>query len=762
MTTLAGSTVIRRRLRVTGVVQGVGFRPHVYRLASEIGLCGWVSNDSGGLIMEVEGPAEEVSRFERCLVGEPPPLARVDAVEATFLRPAGLAAFRIVESSPGEGAPTFVSPDVAVCDACLREMRDPADRRFGYPLINCTNCGPRFTITIRLPYDRPNTSMAGFTMCPACSREYHDPADRRFHAQPVGCPRCGPDVAYEPGQGTGELAVSAARAALRQGRIVAVKGVGGYHLACNASDEAAVSELRRRKRRPAKPLAVMVRDIATARRLGQVSRDAARLLQSVQRPIVLVPRRPASQTEPSVAPSVAPDNPYIGLLLPYTPLHHLLFDWADGPRVLVMTSGNLSEEPICYEDRDARDRLGRIADGWLTHNRPIHVPCDDSVILAGDRPIPVRRSRGYAPLPITLPFEVPPLLAVGGELKNTFCLAAGRRAWMSQHLGDASSAATLAAFERSVAQFTRFYSVRPEVVAADLHPGYLTRAWAERHPAGRLELVQHHHAHIASVMAEHALGPGERVIGFAFDGTGYGSDGAIWGAEVLVAGYREFERAAHLRYVTLPPGDRAARAPYLAALAHLRAAGIYWAPDLPPVAAASREDLGVAAAQSEGRLPGVRTSSMGRLFDAIGAVLGLCPRATYEAQAAIELQARAAGNLSRAPAYRFAIDGEEIDPAPVLGAVVADVRAGRPPGEIAAGFHLAVAALIADLAGILGCRHGVRRVALSGGVFQNELLARLAEEKLAQGGFEVLTHQMVPPNDGGLALGQAAVAGAAA
>ena len=580
--TVGAEPAVRHRLRVTGVVQGVGFRPHVHRLATDLGLAGFVGNDSEGVFAELEGPPEAVQRFEARLVAEAPPLAAVEGVE---VRPLDLRAdhgFRIVASRPAPGQATLLPPDVAVCDQCLAELFDPADRRYRYPFINCTNCGPRFTITRRLPYDRPNTTMTAFTLCPACAGQYHDPADRRFHAQPLACAACGPRLWFEGSDGTTvegtDAAPAAAQAALAAGRIVAVKGIGGYHLACDATDPTAVAPLRERKRRPHKPLAVMVPDLAAAGELADLDEVASVLLRSPERPIVLVPRRDRSP----LAPSVAPGSPQLGLFLPYSPLHHLLFTsvpttGSPVPSRLVMTSGNLADEPICFDDAEAHARLGGIAEAWLVHDRPIHMPCDDSVVrVEGGRELPIRRARGFAPLPIRLSFTSPPLLATGGEIKNTFCLASGRYAWVSQHLGDMGSLETLAAYERSVRLFTECYEVSPGTLAADTHPGYQARRWAEGHATGPVELVQHHHAHVASVMAEHAVAPGREVIGFVFDGTGYGPDGAIWGGEVLVASYRTFRRAAHLRYVPLPGGDAAVRHPARVALAHLWAAGIPW------------------------------------------------------------------------------------------------------------------------------------------------------------------------------------------
>ncbi|MGH9125860.1 MAG: carbamoyltransferase HypF [Acidimicrobiales bacterium] len=794
----AGSPVVRSRVRVRGVVQGVGFRPFVHRLASEADLAGFVGNDTDGVFAEVEGSPGAVAGFEARLRSEAPPLARVDGVEAHPMDILGETGFRIVESRADSDVRTFVSPDAALCDDCLRELFDPADRRYRYPFITCTNCGPRFTITERLPYDRPNTTMAGFILCEACAAEYHDPRDRRFHAQPLACADCGPRLWLERPAHVGggdatrlvnggaervdasDDALLAAQRALASGEIVAVKGLGGYHVACDARSDDAVARLRARKGRADKPFAVMVRDLDVARRLARVDDDEARLLLSSPRPIVLLRVAAGADGGDRLSPLVAPANPMIGIMLPYTPVHHLLFHPVPGsglaaPDVLVMTSGNITEEPICYQDDDARRRLAHLADCFLVHDRPIHVPCDDSVVRMVDgAELPIRRSRGYAPLPLRLPFDVAPILGVGGELKNTFCLAAGRDAWMSQHIGDMGSTETLAAFERSTGQFREIYQVRPRRLAADGHPGYHTRAWAERSAEGddaEFEpplLVQHHHAHVAAVMAEHGVPTGEAVLGFAFDGTGYGTDGAIWGGEALLARYDGFTRVAHLGYVPLPGGDATIKRPYRAALAHLWTAGIEWAPDLAPVQAADDPELAALSAQLDRNFLCVPTSSMGRLFDAVSSLLGIRHRVSYEAQAAIELETHAEEHLAEACRYRFTRSGPVIESGPLLAAIVADLRAGIPVGPIAAGFHLAVARLVGELAteiagpsGAEGATPPVTRVALTGGVFQNVLLLRLARVELERRGFEVLTHRIVPPNDGGLALGQVVVASTA-
>jgi hydrogenase maturation protein HypF len=764
MTTLAPSdTPVRIRIRVAGVVQGVGFRPFVHRLATELVLAGHVGNDTEGVFVEVEGSGPAVEAFRARLTTDAPPMARIDGVDVTALPPTRDTGFRIVESDRAGTVRTLVSPDVAVCDDCLAELADPTDRRSRYPFINCTNCGPRFTITLRVPYDRPNTTMAGFTLCEDCHREYDDPADRRFHAQPLACPACGPRLWFEgagPAVMGTDRALAAAHEALARGEIVAIKGLGGYHLACDATSDAAVRRLRERKHRMDKPFAVMVADTDTARTLVELGDDEASLLESPQRPIVLLAQRAGG----ALSELVAPQNPALGVLLPYTPLHHLLFSPVPGsaapvPGPLVMTSGNLTDEPICFEDHDARQRLGAIADAWLVHDRPIHVPCDDSVVqMASGAEMPIRRSRGYAPLPVRLPFDAPPTLAMGGELKNAFCLASGRQAFMSQHIGDMGSLETLAAFTRSTEQFAQIYEIEAQLVAADAHPGYQTRRWADEVSGRPVSLVQHHHAHIASVMAEHGIGADTRVIGFAFDGTGYGTDGSIWGGEVLIAGYGGFERVAHLRQIPLPGGDAAIRHPSRVALAHLWAAGIEWAEDLPPVAATPEAARTVLVRQLERNVQCVPTSSMGRLFDAVSSLLGLRHDASYEAQAAMELEWMSARPGTVARPYRFGVHGTDIDPAPVFRDMIADLRQGIGVADIGAGFHRAVARLIGQLAQRLQQDRSLDVVALSGGVFQNRLLVQLVRQEMADRGQRLLTHRLVPPNDGGLALGQAAIA----
>ncbi|MGW1765368.1 carbamoyltransferase HypF [Streptomyces sp. NPDC002073] len=797
-------SVERRRVTVHGVVQGVGFRPYVYARATGLGLAGHVTNTPEGVVTEVEGATAAVSAFCERLAADAPPLAVVDAVDHCAVPVVGGGGFSIIPSRGGGPARTLVSPDTATCAACLAELADPADRRHRHPFITCTHCGPRFTIVTGLPYDRAHTTMAGFPMCPDCAREYADPADRRFHAQPVACPACGPrlrllaavrtapgtpygatpatpyTIPYGPPDGPpyevgGADPVAAARRMLAGGAILAVKGLGGYHLACDAARPAAVAELRRRKSRGDKPFAVMVRDLAEAERLAHLGPEERALLTGSVRPIVLLRRRGDARGPGAPAEEVAPRSPDLGVMLPYTPVHHLLFGLPGdppGPRLLVMTSGNLAGEPIVTDEAEALERLAGIADGWLTHDRPIHVPCDDSVVRVCDgETLPVRRSRGYAPLPVALPLPVPPTLATGGDLKNALCLGEGRQAWLSAHIGDMDDLATQDAFERAGRQLESITGVRPEHLASDRHPGYRSGRWAARNAGGRpLVRVQHHHAHIAAAMAEHGLDAGRRVIGVAFDGTGYGDDGAVWGGEVLLADYAGFSRFAHLAYVPLPGGDAAVRRPYRMALSHLRAAGLPWDPDLPCTADCPDDELRVLARQLDRGLNCVPTSSMGRLFDAVSSLAGICHRSGYEAQAAMELENAALGAAVRDDpvgyAFRLYSPGPgssglvTADPAPLLAAAVADLRAGVDPSVIAARFHAGTTALVGRLCALARDRHGLDTVVLTGGVFANTLLSSACARTLRELGFTVLRHRRVPPNDGGLALGQLVVAAA--
>ncbi|MEU7301308.1 carbamoyltransferase HypF [Streptomyces sp. NPDC007206] len=774
--TAPATGLVRRRLTVRGTVQGVGFRPHVHRLAAGLGLAGFVGNTGDGVIVEVEGPAQEVERFCAALAEQPPPLATVTGIAGEDLPATGEAGPFTIRSTERAGGRTELPPDTATCADCLRELADPADRRHRHPFVTCTHCGPRFTIATGMPYDRVATTMSGFPMCPSCAHEYGDPADRRFHAQPVACPGCGPRLTLVPGLGglrpaRDAHALATARALLAAGRIVAVKGVGGYHLACDATDDRAVATLRARKERGGKAFAVMCADLATAERIAAVSTAERRALTSPRRPVVLLRRRtPADGLR--LADQVCPGSPHVGVMLPYTPVHTLLLGLPGdppGPRVLVMTSGNRSGEPIVTDDAEALDRLASLADAWLTHDRPIASPCDDSLLRVrpdGTEQV-LRRSRGYVPRSLRLPVPVPPVLAVGGDLKNALCVAEGEHAWFGPHIGDMGELATLEAAERAERHLTRLTGVTPALVAADRHPRYHStrraRDRAARLPDGALRLVQHHHAHIASAMAEGGLDGTTPVIGVAFDGTGYGDDGTMWGGEILLADYTGYRRFAHLTPAPLPGGDAGVANPCRLALARLWAAGLPWEPDLPSVRACTGTERTVLHRQLERGLACVPTSGMGRLFDAVSSLVGVCHRAEYEAQAAMELEAVAleAVDADRG-AYPFGLSRPgHIDPAPMLRALLDDRRRGTPAPLLAARFHRGAARAVAGICRRARAETGLTTVALTGGVFANGLLEEECTALLAGDGFTVLRHGEVPPNDGGLALGQLMVAGTA-
>jgi hydrogenase maturation protein HypF len=750
----------RRRIRVGGTVQGVGFRPFVHRAAVALGLDGFVRNDGAGVLVEAEGTAAALDELGRLLAAAPPPMARVTSVRAVVLPDRrGPTGFTIGPSTGSGGAPgAAVSVDTATCDACLAEVADPVDRRHRYPFTSCTDCGPRYTIVTGVPYDRPRTTMARFTMCERCQAEYDDPTDRRFHAQPNACPACGPRLRLSPpGGGTmasGDEALRGAAAALAGGATVAVKGLGGFHLAADATDAAAVALLRRRKARDDKPFAVAVADLTTARELCDLDEAAAAALASPSRPIVLAPRR----TDARVAPGVAPGLPDLGLLLPYTALHHLLL--AEVGRPLVLTSGNVSDEPIVHTDDEALARLGPLCDAVLTHDRRIHIRCDDSVVRATGGGIQVlRRSRGMVPEPMVLPRVAHrPLLAVGAELKSTVTVARGSTLTVSHHIGDLEHLAAHQSFVQAIDHLCHLAGVRPEVVAHDLHPEYLSTKLA-----AELDLpsvaVQHHHAHVASCLAEHGR-PGP-VLGIAFDGTGLGPDGTLWGGELLVADLDAYERVGHLAPVPLPGGAAAVREPWRTALSWaLLALGPDAAHQVGAAMVGDPERVAaVISVAASGRSP--TTTSAGRLFDAVAALVGVRTHVTYEAQAAIGLEALAR-RCARPPAYP--LDQREddgvvvLDAAPLIATVVAERRAGTPPAEIAAGFHEGLGRATARAATELTGRHGLSCVVLTGGVFQNTRLAATVAGALGAAGLEVLTHHRIPCNDGGISVGQAAVA----
>lgn len=714
MSVAADARVERRRFRVRGVVQGVGFRPFVYGVARRHGLVGFVLNDGDGVHVEAEGEREQLDAFAAALRSEAPPLARVESIAVAAVPLGREREFRI-ETSVAAGRAAAIPPDVATCDDCLRELWDASDRRYRYPFVNCTHCGPRFTIVCGVPYDRANTTMADFPMCADCRREYEDPLDRRFHAEPVACPACGPQLS---------MPVEEAVALLREGAIVAVKGLGGYHLACDAANEATVARLRARKHREEKPFAIMG---AEPEALVELTREEAALLRAPERPIVLARRRGGA----AVAESVAPGAPCLGVMLPYTPLHHLLA--TDLARPLVLTSGNRSDEPIAVDDGEARARLDGIADAFLAHDRRIHRRCEDSVVRAS---FPIRRSRGYVPGSLRLPIEAArPLVAAGAELKSTFCVARGRDAFLSPHLGDLDSEAAYRAFRTDLELYLAMVGLEPRVVACDLHPEYLATKWAHEQDA-ELVGVQHHHAHAAACLAEHgAEGPALAVV---FDGTGYGPDGTLWGGEILHCDLESFERVAHLDPVPLPGGEAAVREPWRVAAAHLERAGVRVPFERWSVV---RESLKANAPLSSG---------MGRLFDAVAAVLGVRERVSYEGQAAVELE-QLAGEVPAAPyAWSFG------DATRLVTLCYSEVCAGRDRREIAAAFHETVAASVATL---VAERHEASEpVVLSGGTFQNVRLARSLRRRLEKHGLRVLTHRLVPPNDGGVSYGQAAVA----
>ncbi|CAN5825020.1 carbamoyltransferase HypF [soil metagenome] len=813
----------RTQILVRGIVQGVGFRPFIFSLASKSSLKGQVFNNANGVLIDVEGEEKAIADFANNIKSNPPPLSFIESVELNNLQSlAFYEDFRIVESESNGACFVPISPDIATCADCLREMFDAGDRRYLYPFINCTNCGPRFTIIENIPYDRAQTTMRDFEMCAECLREYENPLDRRFHAEPTCCPKCGPKVFFCDAEtwrrGDAEKnkensieylkAVEKTQQFLRNGKIVAVKGIGGFHLVCDARNDAALQTLRERKGRVDKPFAVMCKSLETAKNLVEISESEEKFLTGKERPIVLLKKRESDLSE-----LIAPGNHFLGVMLAYAPLHYLLFESNEKtPDVLVMTSGNFSNEPIVKDNDEALEKLAHLADAFLLHDREIYVPCDDSVIriltakgaedakkdkviqtqiykdkkrlkeystndriskktFASSAPfavkssqiLPIRRSRGYAPFPVKLPFDVPNILAVGGELKAAFCLTREDYAFMSQHIGDMENLETLHSFERSFEQMKNLFQIEPEIIACDKHPGYLSSNWArkvaENSDKIKLVEVQHHRAHIASVMAENGLQQDEKVIGFAFDGTGFGDDGAIWGGEVFIGDYAHFERVAHLEYFPLSGGDAAIKKPYRVALALMKKAGIEWNEHLDCVSFCTETERRVLAKQLENNLNTIPTSSFGRLFDAVASMANVRQKITYEAQAAIEFEALIDEEIR--DFYHFDLtEGDilKINWKNLIREIEKDVSAEIPVSTISAKFHNAAANLILDLSRKMRERFALNRVALSGGCFQNVALLQKATALLSENEFEVFTHQKVPPNDGGLALGQAVIA----
>lgn len=770
MATFPQSAAVSRRIFLRGVVQGVGFRPFIYNLAKKLGVRGFVYNSSSGLTIEAEGDDSTLQEFLRSLRDHPPPLARVGEVTIQELEPVGHTGFEIRQSVAVAGEFALVSTDTATCDDCLRDISDPTNRRFGYPFTNCTNCGPRYTIMRDIPYDRAGTTMAVFRMCPDCEAEYHDPTNRRFHAQPNACPLCGPSVvlaesgsffpqdsAYANADSSASV-LSEVRRLLHEGAIVAIKGLGGFQLACDAENDIAVRSLRQRKKRSDKPFAVLARDLEQVEKICSVSPQDRELLLSPERPVVILPRRSIN----TISAEIAPGNNTVGVMLAYTPLHFLLFgNRFEAPAefaALVMTSGNISEEPIVTSNEEAWERLSDVADWFLFHNREIHMRVDDSVTRTFEGlPRVLRRSRGYVPQTIELGMPLSEVLACGAEVKNTLCLTKGHYAILSQHIGDLENFETLEFFRQTLTNLKKLFRVEPQAVAHDLHPGYLTSRLAAQQPLPRIA-VQHHHAHIVSCMAENHLRG--KVIGVAFDGTGYGSDGQIWGGEFLVSDLSNFDRHAHIRYVPLAGGDAAVRQPWRPALSWLRDTfGAEIPSELPLLEEVAERKIALVSRMLATNVNTVGTSSCGRLFDAVASIVGIRQEVTFEGQAAIELEEATREGVEGA--YPFEIssnDPAEVDMRPTIREIVRDVRKSCARHEIASRFHNTIAAVICEVCCRIRKSERLSRVCLSGGTFQNMYLLRRAVELLRGGGFEVFLHSQVPPNDGGISLGQAIIA----
>jgi hydrogenase maturation protein HypF len=747
----------RAEIGITGIVQGIGFRPFIYNLAQKHLILGWVLNNEKGVLIDAESEDGNLDRFIQDIPKLAPPLARIESFDVKYLEPLGYTTFEIRKSEEAQEKFVLISPDVATCDQCLSELFSAKNFRYHYPFINCTLCGPRFTIIKDIPYDRHKTTMAPFVMCPVCQKEYEDPSDRRFHAQPNACPACGPSLRLVDREGKevpGD-AIEETLNLLSKGQILAIKGLGGFHLACDARNQDAVSSLRARKFREDKPFAVMCRNLEEVKEHCEVTEEEEKLLQGVERPVVILRRKKIS----AVARAVAPYQDTLGTMLPYSPLHHLLLN---GPlKTLVMTSGNVSDEPISYNNEEAFHRLSKIADYFLFHNREIHMRCDDSVtrIFEG-RPYILRRSRGYVPFPIKLSFPLSTILACGGELKNTFCLTRGNYAFMSHHIGDLENLETLTSFEEGIEHFKKLFYIEPEALAYDLHPDYLSTQYALSIPNIPKIGVQHHHAHIVSAMVENGM-EGD-VIGVALDGTGFGLDGTLWGGEFVKANLRDFDRLAHLKRVPMPGGSMAIKEPWRMAMVYLLEAFGKEASrlkiDLMKRINFQKWDILEKAIEKKVNAP--LTSSMGRLFDAVSSLLSIRDEVHYEGQAAIELEKIADDGVKEA--YLFCLREDEkpmaIDPTEMIRGIVHDLIEGAPTSKISGKFHQTISRIIVETCETIRSKEKLNRVVLSGGVFQNILLLSLVTEGLKRSGFAVYTHHLVPTNDGGISLGQAVVA----
>jgi hydrogenase maturation protein HypF len=748
-----------RRIHIKGIVQGVGFRPFVYSTAKELNLTGWVRNSSAGVEIVASGKTDNLNLLIGKLESEPPPLSKIDHIQWEEIQAGDFSGFRILESKviPGEFIP--ISPDIAICEDCQRELFDPQDHRFRYPFINCTNCGPRLTIIKDIPYDRPKTTMATFPMCAVCKGEYADPTNRRFHAQPIACPDCGPKIWFQDKNGnrtTHEAGLQQAREFLKDGKIIAIKGLGGFHLACDATNPNAVDNLRMRKKRSQKPFAVMGFSLSAIEKYCEINASDRELILSKEKPIVIVDQK----TGNSLPEQIAPGHHTVGVMLPYTPLHLLLLEPENGyPDLFVMTSGNISEEPITYSNADCLERLDTIADGFLLHDREIFTRVDDTVMVSMDsQPYFFRRSRGYAPQSIPLPQNDSMDLSVGAELKNTFCLSKGTYAFISHHIGDLKNFETYQAFLDGVDHYSKVFKIKPQRIACDMHPEYLSTKFANEYAAQYqipLTPVQHHHAHLASCLADNHYDQDAPVIGMIFDGTGYGTDGKIWGGEVLVGNYKNYDRAFHLEEMPLPGGDQAVLHPYRIGIAYLIKSGLSLNDRLAPVHNTNPAELDILVKQVENHINTPLNTSMGRLFDAAASLMGLRRSINYEAQAAIELEQIIEPNIDQA--YHFCLNADTIQIKGLLEELISDIFEGIPVGVISAKFHNSVVRLVVKIATQIRSQEGIDQVALSGGVWQNLYLLNHAIQALRGEGFSVLFHQQVPANDGGISLGQAAI-----